>query len=330
MPGLAELSVSTIDGYVTGETEHVNHAGSDRLSGNREQVVADARLARFYGQAQTPAYTRSNMNQVLEGIYRTGKCADLAGKERKVTGAVPREDALILQDMVRFVKARTTLETGVAFGLSTLAICEAITEGRASADYADSTDSREPGQSSIANRQSPIPERVRHYGVDPEQNTVHGGAALASLRRAGLDSIFELLEGPSHLMLPRLLEKGVVLDLAFIDGWHTFDYTLLDFFYIDKLLRPGGVLLLHDRSWPSKQKVMRFITTHRRYKELPVRSATRPGFFRWLRRVAAAKWHWLRGAPFGIVTSAIGNRPEVAAFLKLESFEPDHRFFRNF
>jgi len=250
------------------------------------------------------------VNQVLEDIYRTGMCTDLAGKERKVTGAVPREDALILQEMVRFVKAKTTIETGVAFGLSTLAICEALTALGA------------------------IPVRgespCHHYGVDPEQNTVHGGAAPASLRRAGLDSIFELLEGPSHLTLPRLLEKGVVLDLAFIDGWHTFDYTLLDFFYIDKMLRPGGVVLLHDRSWPSKQKVIRFILTHRRYKELPVRSATRPGFFKWLRHVIAAKLHWLGGAPFGIVTSAIANRPEVAAFLKLESFEPDHRFFRNF
>jgi hypothetical protein len=89
-------------------------------------------------------------------------------------------------------------------------------------------------------------------------------------------------------------------------------------------------MLLHDRSWPSKQKVMRFIMTHRRYKELPVRTATKPRFFKWLRRVVAAKWHWLKGAPLGIVTAAITNRPEIAAFLKLESFEPDHRFFRNF
>ena len=261
------------------------------------------------------------MYAVLEEIYRTGRCADLAGKERKVTGAVPREDALILQEMVRFVKARTTLETGVAFGLSTLAICEALLEG--AVENGDSPSERADA------RYSPH-FRPKHYGVDPEQNAVHGGAALASLKKAGLDSVFELLEGPSHVMLPKLLEKGVALDLAFIDGWHTFDYTLLDFFYIDKMLRPGGVVLLHDRSWPSKQKVIRFIRTHRRYRELPVRYATRPGFFKWLRRVVVAKWHWLRGAPFGIVTSAITNRPEIAAFLKLESFEPDHRFFRNF
>ncbi|GEM_PF-676768 len=305
------------------------------------------------------------MNPVLEDIYRTGKCVDLAGRERKVTGAVPREDALILQEMVRFVKAKTTLETGVAFGLSTLAICEALLkDGAEAGTVPGSRAGPREGTVPVSARRvadvSPALDardsprfRPKHYGVDPEQSTAVGGAALANLKRAGLDSVFELLEGPSHLMLPRLVEKGVVLDLAFIDGWHTFDYTLLDFFYIDKMLRPGGVVLLHDRSWPSKQKVIRFIRTHRRYKELPVRpreSGDRPSArgesgtatvclggkrwqsqtLKWVRRVVAAKWHWLRGAPFGIVMSAIANRPEIAAFLKLESFEPDHRFFRNF
>jgi predicted O-methyltransferase YrrM len=206
------------------------------------------------------------VNPVLEDIYRTGKCVDLAGKERKVTGAVPREDALVLQEMVRFVKARTTLETGVAFGLSTLAICEALAAlGTVPDAKTGDSPSERPTRGTV-----PVFAQ-KHYGVDPEQNTIHGGAALASLKRAGLDSVFELLEGPSHLMLPRLVEKDVKLDLAFIDGWHTFDHTLLDFFYIDKMLRPGGVVLLHDRSWPSKQKVIRFIRTHRRYKELPVK-----------------------------------------------------------
>jgi len=298
------------------------------------------------------------VNPVLEDIYRTGKCVDLAGKERKVTGAVPREDALILQEMVRFVKARTTLETGVAFGLSTLAICEALIEDGAEAGTVPGSragpregtvpvSARRVADVSAALDARDSPRfRPKHYGVDPEQNKAHGGAALASLKQAGLDSVFELLEGPSHLMLPKLLEKGIVLDLGFIDGWHTFDYTLLDFFYIDKMLRPGGVVLFHDRSWPSKQKVIRFIRTHRRYKELPVRSGESgdspsearigrspvqsPFSPKWLRRVIAAKLHWLHGAPFGIVASAMANRPEIAAFLKLESFEPDHRFFRNF
>ena len=296
---------------------------------SRKTGERDSELHQRGGQPDAAAYTQGRVNPVLEDIYRTGRCVDLAGKERKVTGAVPREDALILQEMVRFVKAKTTLETGVAFGLSTLAICEALLKDGAEAGTVPVSARRVADASPALDARDSPRFRPKHYGVDPEQNTDHGGAALASLKRAGLDSVFELLEGPSHLMLPKLLEQGVVLDLGFIDGWHTFDYTLLDFFYIDKMLRPGGVVLIHDRSWPSKQKVLRFIRTHRHYKELPVRSAN-PRLLKWLRRVIAAKWHWLRGAPFGIFLSAIANRPEIAAFLKIESYEPDHRFFRNF
>jgi hypothetical protein len=71
-------------------------------------------------------YTQGRVNPVLEDIYRTGKCVDLAGKERKVTGAVPREDALILQGMVRFVKAKTA-------GLGYRAKPRAVSRGRAAA-----------------------------------------------------------------------------------------------------------------------------------------------------------------------------------------------------
>lgn len=243
------------------------------------------------------------MNNTLEQVLRTGRTTDVEGRERRVTGSITRDDCLLLQQQAGFVKARTALETGVAFGVSTLALAEALAESG-------------PGW--------------KLYGVDPDQSRVHGSAALAALRREGLADSFELLEGPSHLMLPKLLERGVTLDLAFIDGWHTFDYTLLDFFYIDKLLRPGGVVLLHDISWPSKQRVLRFILTHRRYQSIPLRLPTKTGFWRWLRRIGGAKWRWVRGGPFGPVRLAGLNRPDLAALQKLEQFEPDHRFYKRF
>ena len=36
------------------------------------------------------------------------------------------------------------------------------------------------------------------------------------------------------------------LDFIFIDGWHTFDYTLVDFFYSDLLLKIGGIIIIDD------------------------------------------------------------------------------------
>jgi len=35
----------------------------------------------------------------------------------------------------------------------------------------------------------------------------------------------------------------VTVDFAFIDGNHVFEYVLVDFFLIDKLLRPGGAII---------------------------------------------------------------------------------------
>jgi hypothetical protein len=67
-------------------------------------------------------------------------------------------------------------------------------------------------------------------------------------------------------VLPRLEAEGLRLDLAFIDGWHSFDFTLVDFFYIDRMLRPGGILAIDDSQWPSVRKVCRYLVTNRSYR----------------------------------------------------------------
>ena len=53
--------------------------------------------------------------------------------------------------------------------------------------------------------------------------------------------------------IPKFLTKKP-FDFIFIDGWHTFDYTLVDMFYADRLLRIGGYLLIDDalHQGPSK------------------------------------------------------------------------------
>ena len=46
---------------------------------------------------------------------------------------------------------------------------------------------------------------------------------------------------------------------------HTFDYALVDFFHIDRILRVGGVAVLDDANMPSVRKVCRYIVTNRSY-----------------------------------------------------------------
>jgi len=114
--------------------------------------------------------------------------------------------------------------------------------------------------------------------IDPFQSSSDGfsGAGLESIRRAGFGALHRLVEEPDFLALPRLLAGDDRYDLVLVDGWHSFDYTLVDIFYADLLLKRGGVLLLHDTTMPSVHKAVRFLETHKPYRRLspPVQVAT--------------------------------------------------------
>lgn len=177
---------------------------------------------------------------ILTEMYASGFAMDRNNQLKKVHSTISEAEALVLMKIIVETKATVTLETGVAFGASSLAICDA--KGNFEA------------------------EGKVHYGIDPNQSTEYGDVALVSLEKEELQNQFQIMEGPSHIMLPKLIEKGVQLDFAFVDGWHTFDYTLIDFFLIDKMLKPGGNVAFHDMYSLSKQKVLRFILTHRKYE----------------------------------------------------------------
>lgn len=49
--------------------------------------------------------------------------------------------------------------------------------------------------------------------------------------------------------LDQALQAGVELDVAFLDGAHTFHHDALAFFLIDRMLKPGGYILFDDYNW---------------------------------------------------------------------------------
>lgn len=85
------------------------------------------------------------------------------------------------------------------------------------------------------------------------------------VRRAGLQQRFTLIEKPSHLGLPALLAEGRKFDFIFIDGWHSFDYAFVDYYYSDLLLNDGGVLVFDDVCMPPIRHVCWFLETHKPY-----------------------------------------------------------------
>lgn len=178
------------------------------------------------------------MNDVLADIIESGHVYTPDHSERiELNSSISPAKGRFLQEIITEIGAKITLETGCCFGVSGMWICDAL---------------RETGGS-------------KHYIADPYQYEWYKGIGLNNLKEAGHGELLEFHELPSHLMLPKLEERGVRIDFAFIDGWHTFDYALVDFFHVDRILRPGGVLALDDTNMKPVQKLCRYIATNRSY-----------------------------------------------------------------
>src|SRR3954447_9697663 len=161
---------------------------------------------------------------VREALRLTGPDAD---RVEKLTGGITPDEAEMLFELVASIRPAITLEVGLGHGFSAMVICEAARD--------------------VAGR--------KHIVIDPHQNTYWKGRGLAHVEGAGHGDILEFHEGRSFDILPQLIGRGVQIDLAFIDGWHTFDFVFVDAFFVDKMLRPGGVVVFDDADWPSIRPV---------------------------------------------------------------------------
>jgi predicted O-methyltransferase YrrM len=236
---------------------------------------------------------------ILDRLITDRLTFDGKGTPLQVTGAISLLEADCIREVILENDFRVCLETGVAYGASTIAICSAL---------------------SVLEKRGLA---VKHYGVDPCQLAVYGGAAIAALKECGLDHILELCEGPSHLMLPKLIERNVSVDFVFIDGMHTFDYTLVDLFLSDKLLRTGGVICIHDMNLPSKKKALRYLMGHRKYVRLP--SVKRP----LTKRTGAAFKEALNGS-LRSGWSHLTTVELMSVLKKVSDFEPAWDFYVRF
>lgn len=244
--------------------------------------------------------------ETLEHMYQKGYSLNGKGEEKRIDDAISRDEAISIARALRDDKAVVTVEIGVASGTSALTICHNL---------------REMGN-----------KEAKHYGVDPNQMTDYGGIAIENLKKANLDDIFHLMEGPSHMKVPELISNKVIVDFALIDGWHTFDYTLVDFFLVDKILRPGGIVAFHDTNGLAKQKVLKYIKTHRHYEVVEdylVRGnesfSKTIKFFLWRifqkPSLLFSSYHW---------RYQLKNSSGLFFLRKKENYEPPYHFYKPF
>jgi predicted O-methyltransferase YrrM len=185
------------------------------------------------------------MSDILTSILERQTVFTPEGKEETLHSSIDGKEVAFLESLIEKFKVERSLEVGCAMGISSLAICGAITKN------------------------SP---NSHHTIIDPNQRTEWKNIGVHHLQKAGFQN-FHLIEEPSEFALPELAKKNCQFDFAFIDGWHTFDQTLIDFYYINRMLRTGGIVVVDDVRMPSVKKVMRMIHTYPCYRfvdRLPV------------------------------------------------------------
>jgi predicted O-methyltransferase YrrM len=146
--------------------------------------------------------------------------------------ALPAADCDILRDALVAEGARVVIEVGLAYGSSALAIGEALCSTGAS--------------------------DVSHVVIDPFQATAYDNVGWDALADAGLADHTTFYHESSSLVLARLAAEGFTADAAFVDGSHRFHEVFVDLYFLRKLVRPGGLVILDDASWPSVSTALRY------------------------------------------------------------------------
>jgi predicted O-methyltransferase YrrM len=177
------------------------------------------------------------MNPFLEEIIATNKTRDENGDVVELHSSVHREEIDFISAIIKEHRLSRAIEVGCAMGISSLAIADAI---------------KDTGNSI-------------HYIIDPFQKSQWKNIGITNLKRAGFGQ-FRLIEDRSEFALPALAKEGVKVNFGFIDGWHTFDHTLIDFFYINRMLEPGGVIAIDDVQMPAISKMIRYLYNYPCYR----------------------------------------------------------------
>lgn len=120
-----------------------------------------------------------------------------------------------------------------------------------------------------------IADELRKYGgrltsIDPHQTMPtplgYASAGVKAVRAILPDH--QLIAEYDYLALPQLVDAGERFACILVDGFHSFDLTLLDLFYADLLLEKDGLLLCHDSSSPAVYKALRWLETNKPYARL--------------------------------------------------------------
>ena len=195
----------------------------------------------------------TRLSEYLESVYREGAVLDERGKRISLAPhSIERDQGEALSRLVLAEGAALTIEVGLALGMSALFLCRAVLE-----------------------------QGGRHVAIDPYQHESWNGGGLRTLREAGVEDVVEVIQQESQLALPRLVQAGREFDLAFIDGDHRFEGVFLDLYFMTRLVRPRGLIVVDDMWMPAVRLAVAYVERNLGATLVP---DALPDGFRWRRR----------------------------------------------
>lgn len=170
------------------------------------------------------------MHHLLEKIFETGTFTNSKGETVTIHSETSKDQCSFLQSIIRDKRFENSIEIGFAYGISTLAITEEI-----------------------------VRNNGRHLVMDKFQLRSWKGNGLDLIKLAGYTDNVAFYEEFCYIVLPDLLRQGRTFDFAYIDSTKQFDWLLTDFFFLDKMLDIGGIIVFDDVNFPGIRKLLRYI-----------------------------------------------------------------------
>jgi predicted O-methyltransferase YrrM len=159
------------------------------------------------------------------------------------TVSMPERDCDLLRDLLIAERVETVVEVGLAYASSALAIGEALV--------------------------TIDPPSPQHVIIDPFQDNAYADVGWDLMCAAGLDPIAGLVRAWSSAALPELVTDGLVADAAFVDGSHRFHEVFVDLYFLRKIVRPGGLIVLDDDWTPSVRSAARYYEKNLGWTAIP-------------------------------------------------------------
>ena len=186
------------------------------ISEKKYDEYIDISILNMYNALISVKSDKSIIEFFYKRIINNMKRVYLNKKLIKVHSIIKEQEGKFIENIIKKNGLDRCLEVGMAFGISAFYI--------------------------LSNKNTTL------ISIDPNQSTQWENNGIKLLKEFGFNKRHKCMEKKSYEALPELLKKEgeESFDFVFIDGWHTFDYTLLDFFYANLLLKTNGFIVIDD------------------------------------------------------------------------------------